>query len=283
MDIAPFVASLDAESAVRCHFLEKRVHVNWAGYSQVQAIRRLSRYAINWLAAPEDYLVMLSGQDYPIRPVGDLIKLLEAHPNQQYIRYIRVDDGGRKYTDQVDRLHHRDLTFLQDRTLSSTTKKVRNLLIRLYDFSTNLACHPPMRPNGIEIAHGPTLFALTAQCVGDLEASVTSELESFFATTFCPEEKFYHTLVANSPYQHRTPAGGFETFTGPGNYRYANIHLIDATLTRVFLSHDFDEISASGKYFLRKVSLPQSETLLNQIDQVLLGYNHIVTHISTTP
>jgi hypothetical protein len=70
-------------------FVIDTVSVNWAGYSQVEAMRRLIRTAAP-LTPADDYMVMLSGQDYPIQPLSKFIERLNQEPKQQYIRSFRI-------------------------------------------------------------------------------------------------------------------------------------------------------------------------------------------------
>jgi hypothetical protein len=130
VDQAPFVAALAAEDAGRVDFLSDRVRVNWGGYSQVVAIRRLVQAGIA-RARPDEHLVLLSGQDYPIRPVAELDGMLRASGGRQFLRYFEVAGSEEKYTAQVDRRYHRDLAFLSTRTTDPRLRRIRNLAVRV--------------------------------------------------------------------------------------------------------------------------------------------------------
>ena len=62
----------------------------------------------------------------------------------------------------------------------------------------------------------------------------------------------------------QTPAGSLETWD-PAVWP-ANFHYIDASLDRYFTVDDYDELTGSGKYFVRKVTSARSSPLLDKID-----------------
>ena len=73
-------------------FCRSRVRVHWGDYSVVEATLRLIREA---LRRPEGYdrLVLLSGADYPIRPLEDLRDHLAAHPEDEFINLVPMPDA----------------------------------------------------------------------------------------------------------------------------------------------------------------------------------------------
>lgn len=252
--------------AVRSHenvTFTDRVQVNWGGYSQVSAIRILVSEALR-VADDDDYLVMLSGSDYPLRSLADLTAHLEAHQGRQYLRAFEISKSEEKYFWQIDRTHHRDVAFLSRRTANKTMRKVRNAVIRLLDGPLSRKRLPPV-PKGLKVGHGGTHFAVTAECMRMMEGMVTPEVERYFASVFCPEEKFYQSLIMSTRFAHATPAGGFEEYVGPGNWHYANLHLIDPTLVRVFRTADWSEVRSSDRFFIRKIVSGQSDGLREKI------------------
>jgi hypothetical protein len=271
VDQGPFVAALAAEDAGRVEFLSDRVRVNWGGYSQVVAIRRLVQAGIA-RARPDEHLVLLSGQDYPIRPVAELDGMLRASGGRQFLRYFEVAGSEEKYTAQVDRRYHRDLAFLSTRTTDPRLRRVRNLAVRVLEAASR-AAGPLRPPAGLRVAHGVTHFAMTADFAAELEASVTPEVERYFRRIFVAEEKFYQSLALSSARGGETGGplpGGAEPYAGPGNWRYANLHHIDPSLTKVYTEADWPEVASSSAWFLRKLESGRSAALLDRIDRELL-------------
>lgn len=262
VDVEDFEVAL--EPAGNAVLLDDRVQVNWGGYSQVRAIRALVRKALE-VADDDDYLVLLSGSDYPLRAIDELVEHLRYQPGRQYLRAFEISSSEQKYRRQVDRRHHRDLSFLSKRTGDRLLRKVRNGVIKALDGPLSLR-HAPEPPSGMRIGHGGTHFAVTAACMRAMEAIVTPEVERYFEAVFCPEEKFYHSLVMRTRFSAATPARGFEPYVGPGNWRYANLHLIDPTLVRVFTIDDWPEIVASPQFFIRKIVSGPSTSLRTRLN-----------------
>jgi hypothetical protein len=92
-------------------------------------------------------------------------------------------------------------------------------------------------------------------------------LAAFYKYVFAPDERYIHTIVANSPYCDR--AGGVEPYGGFGTYRMANLHHIDPSLNKTFTINDFDELATSDKLFVKKITSIDSAELVTRIDNEL--------------
>lgn len=267
VDEAPFRAAV-AGTGDRVQFVDDRVLVNWGGYSQVRAIRRLVARGLDLATSDDEYMVMLSGQDYPVKPMQALDKFFDEGRPAQYLRAFVVADSSDHYRRQVNRRHFRDLPFLARRTVQPRLRRLRNIAIRGLE-KLNVVMPRLTPPKGLVVAHGGTHFALTAGCLRTLESSVTTEIESYFSKVFCPEENFYHSLLASSPSD--VEGWSLEPFQGRGQRRYANLHHIDPTLLKVYTAADWPEVSTFDRFFFRKVSSKASAELLDRIDDELLG------------
>ena len=61
-----------------------RVDVQWATFSQVQATLNLLRYA-SYHGEYEHYW-LCSGQDYPIKPIDEIVRFLHSKPDMNFIQ-----------------------------------------------------------------------------------------------------------------------------------------------------------------------------------------------------
>ena len=57
-----------------------------------------------------------------------------------------------------------------------------------------------------------------------------------------------------------------EHFEYDGTAQYANLHLLDPALEHTFVASDYEEVVSSRRYFVRKVTLPDSGALLDALD-----------------
>lgn len=238
----------------------------WGGYSIVRATLELMRLA---LAQDEIFskFVLLSGSCYPIRPVSDLVAMFDGAGSKDYIRAVRVDDSPFLPT-MVERPYFLDgvLPYAVRRT---TAGRVAHAALRRI-------VEPTVRPFqrrrtlDMTLMHGSQWWALTPATARHLVDTVTSNpaIERFYRLTYAPDEQIFQTIAHNTGFS--TTIEPAMTFEGDGVHRTANLHLIHPSLTKWYGEADFDEIAASGRYFVRKVSAATSGRLMDMIDNTLL-------------
>lgn len=244
--------------------------VRWAGISVVWAEFAILERA-RGLAAPEDYIVLLSGVDYPLRPVAELDSHLASSEGTQFIRYFKISESSDRLKWSVKSRHYND--WLPLGRPGSTLHRKANTAIRLAAGRLMSQLSPPLIPQGLEPAFGSQFFALTRACVDEILALRTERLDRFFTNVYSPDEKYIHTLVSLSSYHDETPDRG-----------YAPVPLRDATsaawmsnlhhplpISKWFTICDWPEISAGDMWFIRKVRTSDGASLLDRIDMARLG------------
>ncbi len=253
VDQGPFVAA-----AGRAAFIEERVRVFWAGYSMVEAIMRLIRRALD-SGREYTHFVLLSGADYPIKPQSEICAHLVENRGRQFIKYIDMRESKDHYLRQVTRKHFQDPVFGE----SLVDRAIRKVLR-----SINL---PNKWDPSIVPYFGSNWWALTPDCCRYIVEFVEANngFEAMNRRTFSPDEHFFHTIVGNSPFAAQS--SGVQEYLGVGTVNLANLHLIDPSLAKWFTLEDYDLIAKSDRYFVRKVSTELSTTLLDALDQRILG------------
>jgi len=246
-----------AEWAHNVTFITERVKVYWAGFSVVQATLNLMA-AAHALGHYERY-VLLNGLDYPIKPTSLIIEHLLENPEKEFIRFFDIEEADPLYVELATRYHFFDAP--------------RVLVNRYYDLrkAAQTLARPFRKrlPRPYRHCFGHMQWALTSNCVEyilDFD-SRNSSLRAFYRTAFAPDERYLHTIVANSPFCDR--AGGIEPYTGFGTYRMANLHHIDPSLNKTFTEADYAELAASDKVFVKKITSEQSLELIRLIDEKL--------------
>lgn len=74
-------------------FLSQRVNVYWGGYSTVEAILALIRSALR-CGQSWDYLVLLSGSDYPIRSARYIESYLSENAGAEFMSLTRIPNDA---------------------------------------------------------------------------------------------------------------------------------------------------------------------------------------------
>jgi hypothetical protein len=212
--------------------------VEWGHGSQLAAVLRCLRWAL--ARSDFDWLVLLSGQDYPVRPVpaieaslaqADVDAFLEALPvGRLRLRRGRIGEFERRYHYRWARVPaplarlaaHAD-PLVQVRTLPS---------------GTYAGTPAPVR---VAVHHGSDWFTLSRRAV---EAVVLAPpaLERRLERTIVPTEAFVQTVLANRP----------ELRLSPTNRRHALFDSPWSPSPRVLGLADLDQALSSGGDFARK-------------------------------
>ena len=227
-----------------------RLEVWWAGWSHQQAILNLLK------AATErgfDYYALLSGSDYPIRPLSffyktleqggeyiNIIKGFQSHKPEERVRYYYYDCFDRRNKRSVKRLFFRVLEELQKPFFQK----------KEYPFP--------------QIYHGTTWYTLSHACVSYVLQFLEHHPEyiSFYKSSWCPDESLIHTIIGNSTFI--TSCKGCLTYSdwsdnGPVIINNKHVDLLEK-------QHCFESLYGScTPCFARKFN-DHSEAEIEQID-----------------
>ena len=256
--IEPFEAIL----APRPHVtLLKRAHrktVHWGGYSMIRAELELLNAAL--ASAPDaKRLFLLSGVDYPLKPVREIIAATAN--NIEYVRVDRVlDPAGEDLFDlRGYRFGLMDNSLLNPRTaptiINRAIRRGEGFVRRTY-------------PGG-SIYYGSAWWALTREAAEYVVAQSGQRPATYFRWTAIPEEQYFQTILKASPFAINIYQDATRSDTPPRNLHALHyIRFIDgqpspATPTR----RDLDELLGSGALFTRKVNERVSSTLLDELDR----------------
>lgn len=188
------------------HCVSPRSCVYWGRFSMVQATLRLIDAALGAAPSP-DYLVLLSGVDYPICPTTHIFRFFEKHNGNQFINMVRMPNTAADKTLLRLELHcvqvpptPPGLTLL-NRALFKVASIATDLLAKQVgyrrDFRKAIA---PCEPYG-----GGQWWAITADAARHIQRFVRDrpEFVRFFRHTLIPDETFFHTILGNSEFASR--------------------------------------------------------------------------------
>jgi hypothetical protein len=174
-------------------FSEKRLPVYWAEFSGVRAVLLLMSQA---LAAPQryDYLVLLSGSEYPLRSREYIHRFLDANRGTEYMTMVRMpNEAAGKPISRINTLRlpsHRPVARTLVRILAKLGLAQRDHAKYLGD----------LKPYA-----GNTWWALSREaCKYALEFEERHpRVVKFFEDCFAPEETYLQTILGNSPFASR--------------------------------------------------------------------------------
>nr|WP_279615632.1 beta-1,6-N-acetylglucosaminyltransferase [Paenibacillus lactis] len=262
---SPFQSEVSQLSNV--HFSEERYPVFWAGFNVIKATIALLHLCIS---SGKQYkkIVLLSGSDYPLVSNADIHAFFDKHPDIEFIRASNVSKSHSKH-----HLNHIQRYFLRDWNIRN--KLVYKVVMKMVEMIHGFLPFQKkpfieMNRKKFDIYMGSQWWALSQECVVDLLTWIEQYpgIDRYFKHSFAPDEKYFHTLIYNSPYRNKTELGDEEPFRTK-EYKWPiwpNVHHIHPSLQKWYTADDADEVLSSDKLFVRKVNSSVSSTLLNRID-----------------
>jgi hypothetical protein len=192
-------SDLQQFSAIRgenVHFSEDRLPLYWGEFSLVRATLLLLRDALASRRTP-DYCVLMSGTDFPLRSGRYVQKFLAANESDvnkglEFINVVKVPAPGKPLS-RINTLRFprsqpvRHLAGRAWAKLGLPERDYRNYLGDLEPYS------------------GSQWWALSREaCEYILEfIERNPRFVKFFENVFAADESFFHTILANSPFQSR--------------------------------------------------------------------------------
>lgn len=243
-DVLPFLKA--APETSRVTYLKNRVRIFWGSFSQVEASLALLRQASK---RNHDYYLHMSGADYPIRSVEELHDFLGSK-NQEHIGMKALDYSKERPT----RLEH---VYIPSENYKSIRMRLLNRAMWLLprrDVKKGLLGHHPH--------NGSSWWGLTHACVRYVLNFVDQNpsFVEFFSRTKHPDEYFYQTVVAGSPFAGRVQSRHLTFMAGQ---RDGPLH--PAVLNR----DDMEAMRESGKFFARKFDYNRDPEFYDLVDSEL--------------
>jgi hypothetical protein len=221
------------------HLLERHV-CHWGGFGHVRATLK----GIDWLlrnGVPFDYAILLTGQDYPIKPRGVIERFFAEHRGKSFMAYSQLPSPSWSPRGGLDRIEYAHW--------------------RLYGRHARL----PLRrrfPAGLRPFGGGAYWCLTRECIELVSEFVAARPEAvrFFARADIPDELFFQTVIMNSRLA--------DTVVND-NLRY--IDWTRGVRPAILTTDDLPALKASPKLFARKFDVTRDERILDLIDRELLS------------
>jgi hypothetical protein len=248
------------------HFL-KRQDVHWGHFSVVNAtIQGLKEIFDRNI--PFDYVVFLTGQDYPIKPNVYIESTLRKNKPNSFMLHFPIpsiiwrddgeDDGG---LERIEAWHFR----LFGRTFGFPVKRSCDSRIASVLWSALIFLFPMKRrfPKGFKPFGGSFHFYLSRSCAEYVTNFVQQNrtFVNFFKYVAAPSEIFFHTIVLNSPFASSVINDDLKYIKWPYNSDHP----------AVLRKGDFDTIASSSSLFARKFDSAIDADILDMIDQRLLN------------
>lgn len=229
------------------------VRCDWAGFGHVDATLRGMDLAL--AGRGFSHLLLLTGQDYPIKPVERIRSYFAGSIGRSFMSWSSGDPPG-----SVDRTGNErwywngDLGRLE-RRFYLVRGRWRQVPNRFFPFVP-----PRPMPLGFRPYQGLAYWNLSVEAVRYVQRLTQEkpELVRFFRRVWGCDEFFFQMALMNSPLK--------DTLVNE-DFRYMNWDGYHPVTLR---AADHDALSASKKFFARKVDETIDAALLDRIDETLL-------------
>lgn len=250
IEIEPFeyLSKLD-----RVVFIKNRTLCNWGGFSFVNAIFNCLEEVLD-LEEGYDFYNLLSGQDYPIKPMEDISRFYENNQGKCFISYDEdhEKDWWKHAVTRFENYHFTDLTFKGRYFIQGLITKYlpkRKFPIDLQLFGSSIS----------------TWWTVSPGCASYMVDFMkeNKKLKKFMAYTWGADEFLVASIVMNSPFRDQVINN---------NLRY--ITWVDGIANpRILIEGDLDGIKESDKLFARKFDIVIDEKVLDEIDSLITPGN----------
>lgn len=254
--IEPFEQALEPLlESERVQLLEKRVVCHWGGPGHLKATLEAADTALD---SGHDFthLILLTGQDYPIRPTFEIREFFAEQPDKSYLSWSL---GAGYELDDTDRPGNE--TWHWDGSLDRLVQRHYRVRGREYPLvlpPERLRHRLPTRrlPQGLTPAQGLAYWALTREAVAYCldHARSRRDVLRFLKRSLIADEFYFQMVLLGSPLRDQLVNE---------DLRYLNW---DVLHPRTITMHDLEPMLLSRKLFARKFDARVDADVLDALD-----------------
>ncbi len=234
------------EKMPNVRFIRQRIKVRWASYSFLQAVLGSLKEVLDY-EVKYDFISVMSGQDYPIKPVQTIYESLEKNIGKNFICFEENDDWWSHAITRIRKYHFTNFGFRGRYRLQFFL----NALLPKREF-----------PLPYVLYGGPRAMCMTID--PDCARYVTSFIENdaklrrFIRFTWGPDEFVIPTLIMNSD---------FRSTVVNNNFYYIDWSRGGAN-PKTLTVDDFDSLSRSEMMLARKFDMRFDAKILDMLDKI---------------
>lgn len=249
--------------------IPKSVNVEWGDISQVQMMLHCMEYILS--KKPNfDWIVFISGQDYPIQPVSEIESFLAATEYDGFLTHFSSATGKNVASTIYARYYFSYFKLPKHWRLLKVYKRMAEMTrnsksIRVFLGSSNVAPrigirnHIPLFDDGFICYKGQPWIIINRRCVNYLLQTIRDrpKIINYYSRTLNPDESIFNTILANN-----------STLRLKNDYmRYIEWPSVTSAHPKVLCVSDYANIVSSGKHFARKFDITVDAEILDMLDR----------------
>lgn len=240
------------ENAPHVFFIKKRIRVYWGSYNMVKATLR-GFEAIMESGIDYDYIVLLSGQDYPLKSNEEILSFYKMHPGKAFMEYYSIEKVWREAILRIKEYHLTNFPFKGN--------------TRLAGFLNKLLPERKLYGN-YEIVGRSQWFSITLDHVRYILEFMRTHprFRRYFLFCWGSDEFIFQTILYNS---------GFKDQMVNDDLRYTDWSAQKAS-PKILTLEDRERLLGSEKLFARKFDMNVDPGILDLLDAKVRNHRNLV-------
>ena len=243
IDLDRFIKKFESYNYVR--FLEKRIAVNWGGFSLLEA-QLMLLFASRQIGLG-DYVSFISGQDLPLKTTNEIIKFLQKNRGKEFIEFF--DIPNRKWSGNGGKDRY-EFFWLVDQIGYNKSKQFVEIQKK-----ENIYRKFPhqLKPYG-----GSNWMTISKECAEYICEYIINnpKIIDYFKYTVHPDEMLFQTLILNSNFKDKVIND---------NLRYIDWNSSTASLPKILNKDDMRSLQKSTCHFARKFDTKVDKEIIDEL------------------
>lgn len=226
-------------------FIEKRVKIYWGDWGTIQAT--LNGFEVI-IPRGYDYINVISGQDFPIKPADYIFRHFYTHRGTEFITCDFIEGAWSDVASRISDYHLINWRIPGKFRLEKILTKI---------------LPPRVFPLDYKIVGRANWFSLTREAAHYAVEFLRThpEMVRYFKYCWGADEFIFSTILYNSPFRDRIKNNLLYVDWNSRGKIPGHPKLLGAA--------DFDQLKASDKLFARKFDIEAGDEILNRLEQMI--------------
>lgn len=258
-DISDFVKEIQDS---RVHFIENRQNVVWGSLIETKYQMELVRACLA-SGVDYDYLITLSGLDYPVWSNSRIEKYFEDHKGLEILQGCCIEESdphARGYQEYRFFSSHQQKSFLCRLGI------VLRIMLKHLGIKKPLVIHADGK--SYKLYKGAAWWAISPKLASLVlrEWDTNKRLVHYFKSSFCPAETFTQTVAFNSELARKCllAEGPYKSLKALTPLTYIDY----SPVIKILTEEDYDKVIRSDKMFCRKTMSGKSDHFIVMLNSV---------------
>lgn len=265
VELEPFQRALTNISIKTAVHWVKRVKTVWAEFSLVQAtLNGLNEILQDH--SERGYIILLSGQDYPIKPVSFIREFFEMNDGKNFIQCYEMPAYWEKERGLV-RVEKKYFTFRGQRRTFPPDSPPKSVQGRIFlELQRMYFWRKVSLPRGLKLHRGTQWWCLTREAARYMVEYIRQNpgIRQYFQYAWAPDEIIFQTILGSAENRKKT-------IVHDNDLRYVEWDRPTPPYPAILKTSDLPALETSDKLFARKFDIDVDSEILDLIDNRILS------------